>query len=66
MDCWDCGIGPSEVGDVVHPVGCLPHLDVGWDFAARREGVVAYIVVVLAAGQIAQEKGEDFQSPSTF
>jgi hypothetical protein len=54
------------VGDVARPIGCLSHLDVGWDFAAWREGVVAHIVIVPAAGQIAQEKGEDFQSPSTF
>ena len=33
---------------------------------ARREGVVAHIVVVPAEGQVAQEKGEYSQSLSTF
>ena len=42
------------VGDAVHPVVCLPHPDVEWDFEVRREGVVAHIVVVPAAGQVVQ------------
>jgi hypothetical protein len=46
----------------VCPIGCLSHLDVEYDFAARREGVVAHIVVV----QVVQKNGEDYQSLSTI
>jgi hypothetical protein len=50
----------------VCPVGCLSHLDVESDFAARQEGVVARIVVVPTEGQAVWENEEDYQSLSTI
>ena len=49
----------------MHPVGCLPHPDVEWDFEVRREGVVAHIVVVPVEGLVARGKEEYSQSLST-
>jgi hypothetical protein len=58
LDCWGCGIVPPEVGDVVHPIGCLSHLDVDRILQHGGRGLLHVLLWCLWRGILCRRMGK--------